>query len=166
MRKAPSVVYPVGPCLLYAASLLLVGVLSLALLLAWCWPLLAHSPVAHSTDASRTAWLAGMLGGVLWLCWAALALLHWRQAPTGALQWDALGAPPGLLGVPGVWRWQGSGISEAASLLQVQLVLDGQVCMLLRLHSEPPLPRWIWVERSRAPERWLDMRRALASTRA
>jgi hypothetical protein len=166
MRSAPSVVYPVGRCFFFAVSLVLVGCLALALLVVWWWPLLGLSTQPYRAEMATAAWVGGLLGGVLWLVWMVAALRSWRQTPRGELQWDAQGPSPGLRAVPGVWRWRSAGLTEATALLQVQLVLDGQVCMLLRLRSAWSVPHWIWVEQSSAPGRWLDMRRALSATRA
>jgi hypothetical protein len=43
----------------------------------------------------------------------------------------------------------------------VELVVDLQTRVLLRLHNADALTRWVWAERARNPERWHDLRRAL-----
>lgn len=86
----------------------------------------------------------------LWLLGSAAALHFWFRSPIGLLAWSgqswALDTRLGL---------------HAVSTLDVRL--DLQSFLWLRLHRPGMRPQWVWLERSAAPERWLDLRRAVYS---
>ncbi|MEY4978479.1 MAG: hypothetical protein RLZZ352_749 [Pseudomonadota bacterium] len=146
MRKAPSVIYPVGPCAFYAGSLLVLGLLSLAVLV-WWW-------------GQGDTGVQSLLPGLGWLAWAVLAWRSWVHAPVGHLQWDAQHTDQ-----PGEWRWhrqQGqSDFGAGMPMPWVQVVFDGQSLLLLRLRNPDGAWLWLWLERHRDPARWMDLRRAL-----
>jgi toxin CptA len=165
MRNAPSVQYPVGRCRFYAVLLVGLGLLALAVLLAWWWPLL-RTGVEGPLAVGRTERVAGVLGVLFWLGWAVGAALSWRRSPIGVLQWDALASPDEQAEKPGLWRWRSAAYQGGTSLLQVSVALDLQSRLLLRLRNNDAAQSWIWVEASSVPGRWSDLRRALVATRA
>lgn len=158
MRKAPSVIYPVGPCAFYAYCLLVLGLLSLAVLV-WWW-------------CQGGTGMHDLLPGLGWLVWAVLAWRSWVHAPVGYLQWDALAVRPAVLpqseqhaDQSGLWRWHrqqaSPDFSAGVPMPWVQVVLDGQSLLLLRLRNPDGVWLWLWLERRRDPARWVDLRRAL-----
>lgn len=155
MHKAPSVVFPVGPCAFQAALLLLLGLLGAVVLAAWWW----------LSASSAMRWPA-VCGGVGVLLWLGLAWWTWRHAPVGCLRWSSQ-ARRSLDEAPGRWYWSGSLVSESEGvpLQSVEAVWDWQEVMLLRLHPANAATRWIWVERIRDPLHWNDLRRALMPAR-
>jgi hypothetical protein len=166
MRKAPSVVYPVGPCFFYAAWLVALGVLGLVVWLWWSW-----SVVSGASSPRRVVAVA--LGAVLWLAWAVFAWRSWVHAPVGYLQWAASAASSHGLPRTGLWRWHrqvpgqdhhNPHLSHGAPLQQVQCVLDLQSRLLLRVRNPDGVHRWLWLERRSDPTRWMDLRRALVQT--
>lgn len=161
MHNAPSVLYPVGRCRFYAGALLGLGCLSLAVLAHWWWTLLALSSQAPMGQAARLS--IGLVGALAWMAWAVFAWSSWRRTPVGLLQWDALGAAPTGTGV---WRWRRAVHEDGSPLQRVELVLDLQERALLRLRNPDAAHRWVWVEASRDPARWGDLRRALRAAQA
>lgn len=154
MHNAPSVKFPVGRCGLYGVLLALLGVLGAVALGLWC-----------ALDATpRTFWL-GLVGGVLGAIWGIGALRAWRRSPVGQLKWNALERPD-LEAPAGAWRWHSDSCPGGMPLQRVELMMDWQGAVLLRLHCADAPARWIWAERGRNPALWNDLRRALASTSA
>ena len=146
MRNAPSVMYPVRRCA-FAGQLLLVLAAAVAAAL-WGW---------HGSGVDIRLWLAMLAGAMLWLLWA---LRTWWCAPTGQLHWDALAA--GLSNTEaGAWFWLDSAGLASQPVLGVEQVLDLQRVVLLRLRSAGLASRWLWVQQTSDPVRWLDLRRAL-----
>lgn len=152
MHNAPSVTYPVGRCALYGWLLGVLGALGALMLAAW-W-LYAPQPT-----------LTGGMASVIWLLWMAFALGSWRRASQGRIGWRA--TERRVAGTTaGGWHWLSATCPEGAPIERVELVLDMQFCALLRLHNANSLTRWVWVERTRDPLRWSDLRRALWASRA
>lgn len=92
--------------------------------------------------------VAGLL---LWALVAAWLLRGWRRWPQGRLEWD--GAQ--------WWLW-----AQHASRGQLvagapQLHWDGQGFVLLSVALAMGGRRWLWLQRSSAPARWGDLRRAV-----
>jgi hypothetical protein len=135
-----------------------------------------HGPPAVSHHVGRSRWHFGtlaVLGSVAlgvtvlllqsphvsWTPWVvlfalgascAMSLRGWVRSDTGTLQWDGQH-----------WLWSGFG---EISLQQVQLILDFQKFLLLRLRSEDGCVAWLWVEgRTTTPHHWLAVRRALVA---
>lgn len=146
MRNAPSVMYPVGRCALAGRLLLVLG--SAVAAAFWGW---------HGSGVDTRLWLAMLAGAMLWWVWA---LRTWWRAPTGQLHWDALAA--GLPGTEaGAWFWLDSAGLAPQPVLGMEQALDLQRVVLLRLRSAGTAPRWLWVQQTSDPVRWLDLRRAL-----
>lgn len=81
------------------------------------------------------------------------------------MQWDALadsatGQPPA-----GAWVWSSEAYQDGVTLLRVDTVLDLQSLVLLRLHYPDAASSWAWVERTRVPARWDELRRALVANK-
>lgn len=149
MRNAPSVRYPVGRSALHA---LLVGVLAFLGLLSLLLPIGVYPVVP--------AWLQGG-GMVLWGGWLAWAVLSWRRACSGHLQWDARATPAPDLPA-GVWRWWPDD-GPTVELQSLDWMWDVQNHVLLRLRAPGQRPLWLWLARQRDPLRWDDLRRALTA---
>jgi hypothetical protein len=154
MRNAPSVMFPVGRCVLFGVLLALLAGLGASALGAWWW-----------LDARASASWLGLAGTVWWLIWVVFAVWTWRHSPVGQLRWSALGKRDPAAS-PGVWHWHSVSCPEGAQLQRVELMVDLQGFALLRLHNADALARWIWVEHARHPAHWNDLRRALVSGQA
>lgn len=152
MHNAPSVIFPVGRCALYAGLLGALAALGGLVLAAW-W---IYAPVP--------TW-AGSMASAVWLMWVAFALGSWRRMPQGRIAWRAT-ERRAVAAMPGQWHWLSAACPEGAPIERVELVLDLQVCLLLRLHNADSLTRWVWVERNRDPAHWTELRRALWAARA
>jgi len=158
MRNAPTVLYPVGRCAFYARLLVGLGALGLTALLAAGW--------YSGESAGPPAWRgpAALAGAGLWLLWVVCAWWSWQHAPRGQLQWDALAASADAGTQVGAWRWRSEAYQEGAVLQRVELMLDLQSRVLLRLHNPDAATSWVWLERRQDPARWDDLRRALLAT--
>ena len=136
-----------------------------------------HSAPAVSFPAGRSRDAGRLLLG-LWALGAACAGL-------AIFQIDATGGRAALLvlsvlcasgacwrlgqrAAPGVLRFDGqhwslSGPRYALLSARVQVGLDLQFLMLVRLTSAEGVCLWHWLERRADPARWLDLRRAVYS---
>jgi hypothetical protein len=86
-----------------------------------------------------------------WLLAAAVILLQWRGMRAGQLRWDGQ-----------AWWWlpdDAARVDEHA--VSIVLHLDLQSGVLVRMVGAPGRVHWRWLERSSAPARWGDLRRAL-----
>lgn len=152
MHSAPSVTFPVGRCIWYGMTFVLLAAMGLCALGAW-----------FGFDGRRGGipW-PGLAGAVLWLAWVIFAAWTWYRAPAGHLRWSASdGSGPDAF--KGTWHWHSVSCPEGAALRGVEQMLDLQVVALLRLHNADALYRWVWVERARDPVRWSALRRAIVS---
>lgn len=173
---APSVSFPVrrsrflGWCLL-SWLLFAAGLLTLAALHAW----------DRSTPEAGLLW-AGLLGVTsavsARLCW------RWWHTPTGWLTWEPVAAVPVHARGPtdelaSGWWWTPSDGAATVGIGLPAITLDGQVCLGLWVPCQSPgartvfpffapsqhRSRWLWVDRSMHPDRWLALRRALWAMR-
>jgi toxin CptA len=136
MHSAPAVSFPVGPS--RAARLLL----------SMLWLAGALGAVCFVGDLDVRAFL--LLGSVL-----LAGGLAWRfggHRQVGLLRFD---------GQYWSWSWSGQGALQVAA--RVQVGLDLQVLMLLRLVEAGRSQRWLWLERRTDPSRWTALRRAVYS---
>ena len=128
--------------------------------------------VSFPVGSSRAArlllsmfWLAGALGAVLSVGGLDVRafLLLGCVLLAGGLAWRFGGhRQVGLLRFDGqYWSWSGQGAAQAAA--RVQVGLDFQVLMLLRLVEAGRSQRWLWLERRTDPSRWTALRRAVYS---
>jgi hypothetical protein len=146
MHKAPSVTYPVGPCVWYAHVLwMALTVVALAGLAVAAW---GQEPSAMS--------LAMALG--LWLSAMGAVALHLARLPKGQLTWRCEIAE----GADGEWVWQPE-VGRAA-LVSVFIVWPGNRILGLRIQDGLSHTHWVWAQAQHAPHDWLALRRALISS--
>jgi len=134
MHNAPAVSYPVGRSYFHAALVACVVVASAAILLVW--------------TVQSDAWLARhTVAWLVWLLCLFFAALGWWRSPQGVLRFTG-----------DSWQWV-----DPAQTQQVTLVvqLDWQQTLLVRTSDAQSRVRWLWLARSRQPQRWLDLRRAV-----
>lgn len=130
-RQAPSVSYPVGPCVFWGGLMLAVW-LAGAAGLAW-----------GVGQGGLPAWTGLLPVAAAWPLW-----WNWRRSPCGTLRWD---------GAQG-WSWQSAALEH--ELPAPQVVWRGQALLLLRLAGAPAPLGWLWLERTRDPVRWSSVCRA------
>jgi toxin CptA len=115
-------------------------------------------------------WLAGLLVVSLWIY--VVQQLDWRTVSalsavlvTGAAAYiGILDGQNGQLAWDGeVWRWENKSHHSGTTEYELSVVGDFQYRLLLRLQNQARYKVWVWVERHVAPERWLDLRRAVYS---
>lgn len=115
-------------------------------------------------------WLTGLLTVCLWLqvnwppgwrqllaivtvvCTGLAGYFGWRNSAQGQLAWDGR-----------LWRWESPGYQSGVAEQMLSVVADFQHVLLLRMENQAHATLWLWVERTAAPERWLDLRRAVYS---
>lgn len=141
MHSAPSVFYPVERSR-GAASVLAA---------AWLCAVAAHVLWWLAQAANAGAQAAGLLALLLS---AALAVHSWRSLQPGHLAWDGDG-----------WHWAEAGRGPSPGW-RLDVGLDLQRALLLRLRDAGGVTRWLWLERSADPARWDDLRRAVCAHRA
>jgi hypothetical protein len=134
MYSAPAVSYPVHRS---RVQLYAIAGLWLAGLCVWLFWL-------RGVDVA--GWRQGLTLVVL-IVTGAVAILSWRQTPTGHLRWDLA-----------TWVW-----TDAGSVVSGKLVvhLDFQTFLLLKYVGDGVPSRWLWLERQTDPAQWLPLRRAL-----
>ena len=95
------------------------------------------------------------LSAVLWLVCSLLALWFWRTAPCGTLLWNGTH-----------WTLESpQGVALCAPCNSLQVPLDLQQRLWLRLQPDTGRALWLWLERRSQPARWDDVRRAVYSRR-
>ncbi|WP_342129469.1 hypothetical protein [Hydrogenophaga sp. OTU3427] len=144
---APSVSYPAGRGRLESWGL---GVLCG---LAWLLLAVAAGQGAQPWRHPQAAWSLGLGAG---LCVSAAGMVWWRlrAVPTGWLCWRQ-----------GGWSWHARLDAAPRDVARVDLVCDVQQALLVRVRAAGDVPRWLWLERSRDPLRWDDLRRAVWAAR-
>jgi len=135
MHSAPSVRYPVGRSRQLGAALVAI------------WLVAAISALAWVYLGERVGWRQWLELACL-LASGILASAYWRAMPTGTLHWDGQS-----------WAWETAGSGRTVMQLEVQL--DLQRFMLLRLVADHGGTRWCAVERAANSGRWHDLRRAV-----
>ena len=129
-------------------------------------------PVTYPLGRSRVgilltavAWLAGLLSVLLWC--AQPDISPWRQSVSSGIGIactlvairGCMTMPMGHIAWTGQhWLWSSTGAQLYDS---VEVCLDFQSWLLVRLRTGHDSVRWIWLERSLRPERWPELRRAL-----
>ena len=121
-----------------------VSVVSLAL-----WALIAVVMAAWMVLTEFSWWRHGGATAVALAC-GGLAIRSLRRSPLGRLGWDGQ-----------AWTWSSPGGGREHG--EVQPRLDFQSLMLLEFSSSAGAARWLWLEQSREPWRWGDLRRAVYS---
>ena len=135
MHGAPSVSYPVGRSRFAGALVLVLSLLGIAATAAW-W-LQAPAPTEKRVAAIACAVL--VIGA---------ALLAWWRSSVGQLAWTGE-----------TWTWTSARSSCDG---EVHAALDLQSVLLLKF-EHARRGEWLWLERSSAPARWDDVRRAVYS---
>ncbi len=135
MHNAPSVTYPVGRSRFALGLVLAAWIAGLLACLLWWWQV-------------QPAQWRGALAGALVAASGMWGLRVWSHSELGALSWDGQD-----------WSWSGTAVTEEGS---PQTSLDMQRWMLVRW-SGRGASRWLWLDRSAAPARWDDLRRAVYS---
>jgi len=134
MRSAPAVSYPVGRSFFHVSVAAGVSALGAVVLTAW--------GVQTGDVRGHVLICAGV-----WLVCATVGYWGWVNTPCGTLSWDGQ-----------VWTW---GKAGDVCHVSIELVLDTQSSLLLRLVGEAQRPFWVWPERRAQPLRWLALRRAI-----
>lgn len=138
MQQAPPVTYPLGRARVAVFSILIVWVAGLVAVNLWF------------TQSDISPWRQSLSQGLLVVCGLA-AVRCCMNLPTGQLAWTGQ-----------QWFWTSTqGRSEGALLV----CLDLQNVLLVRFRPLPGRALWLWVERGRRPERWLELRRAVHARR-
>jgi toxin CptA len=138
-HNAPPVVYPLGRSR-FQSSLLL-GLWLAGLLLVSSWVYVVQKMDWRTVLSIFSVFAAGVA-----------TYIGTKSASAGRLCWDG-----------DVWRWETLSYQAGTAEYNVSVVIDFQHKLLLRLQEQSQAKVWIWVERQTAPERWLDLRRALYS---
>lgn len=136
MHSAPSVSYPVGRSRFQ--TVLLVGLSMAGFLAGLFW----------RQQAQPASWQQA-LSAALWVAASAAAWQSWHDSPSGSLSWDGR-----------QWRWS-DGSKAVSGAIEVRL--DWQRCLLLRLHGASGGAIWLWLERGRDRCLWEALRRAAFS---
>jgi hypothetical protein len=140
MHKAPSVSYPVGPCLWYERSVWL------------AWSLVCFAGLWVAAIRSVVGGAAVSFFIALALAMYVAVMIHVARQPQGRLSWcnEPL--------QPGEWLWQPKG--ARARLVTVNVVWRTNTCLGVRLRHEQGVI-WVWVRASESPEDWVAFQRAL-----
>ncbi len=141
MHSAPAVRYPV-PRSARAGRVLaaLCGLPAVACLLWWQAGVSAPALAAF---------------GAAWVLAATICVFQWHHLRAGRLRWDGQ-----------AWFWLPDAAAEQDEhAVTIQLRLDLQSVVLVHMKGAPGMVDWRWLERSAAPQRWNDLRRALVQRR-
>jgi hypothetical protein len=133
-RNAPAVTYPLGASSLCAFALALPWALAAAVCAIWS---LQPGAPRLAAGMALACVLVAPLGG-----WLAC-----RHARAAQLCWDGR-----------QWALQQDQAQQHGTL---ELVLDGQVLLLLIWRGPQTGVRWLWLQRGSEPRRWADLRRAV-----
>lgn len=88
------------------------------------------------------------------VCAGVTAFVSWRTCCSGQLTWDGE-----------CWHWDTLGDLSSTDEFTLAVVVDAQSALLLLLEKPGNTRYWFWIERVSQPERWMDMRRAVYSSR-
>lgn len=100
--------------------------------------------------------LAAIIG---WVAAAWGALVYWWRSPCGLLVWNGQ-----VWAVHVVDARCAAPSEDGLALQQVPaVILDLQHTLWIMVYRDGHGPLWLWLERSRSPERWGDLRRAVYS---
>jgi toxin CptA len=85
-------------------------------------------------------------------CAGLAGYYSWKNSALGQIAWDGQ-----------LWRWESPGYQRGVAEQTLSVLADFQHVLLLRLENKAHASLWLWVERKTAPERWMDLRRAVYS---
>jgi hypothetical protein len=137
LHNTPPVAYPLRRSSFLGGLLFGLWLAGVGLTLAWGW----------LGGASR---VQSAVAGAAVLASGALAAVSWKNSPHGQLIWDGQ-----------LWRWKSASYQTGAADYELFVIADIQRCLMLRLENPAGASLWLWAERHAAPERWLDLRRAV-----
>ena len=113
--------------------------LACAMVCSWIWfNHLSDLALLLSAAAITLSGLAGFVG--------------LKSSPVGQLVWDGQH-----------WRWESPAYQAGMAEYELLVAADFQHVVLLHAKNHANASLWLWVERGAAPERWLDLRRAIYS---
>ena len=138
-HNAPPVVYPLGRSRFQGWVLAVLWFAGLLLLLD---SLRVQAPIGWRTFATL---VSVVVAGVA-------ARTGWKNSPIGLLAWDGQ-----------LWRWEGPGYQSGVVEQKLLVIFDFQNLLMIQLENPAKARLWLWAERNTAPERWLDLRRAVYS---
>lgn len=141
-RNPPSVRYPAQRSLALGSVLLAFALLGAAVMTVWAF------------QGTGLHWPSISFAGLGWAA-AVLAVLHfWWYQFTGHIRWNGQ-----------AWSLDVSAQDSTAYLLDrpPEVFIDLQTHLFLRTVPVGRRPVWLWLERSSAPERWMELRRAVYS---
>lgn len=141
IHNAPPVVYPLGRSRFQGCLLLGLWLAGLVLVLLWFC-------VTRQLDWRMAVALVAVLGA------GVATHSSWKNAATGQLAWDGE-----------VWCWESPSYQTGIAEQQLSVIVDCQHLLLLRLENQAHASLWLWAEQKALPERWLDLRRAVFSSR-
>ena len=121
--------------LIYLGAWSLIGVV----VFSWIW-FSYNSELALLLGATAVA-LCGLAG------FRAL-----KSSPVGQLVWDGQH-----------WHWESPAYQAGMAEYEVLVAADFQKIVLLHIKNHANASLWLWAECAAAPERWLDLRRAIYS---
>ena len=134
MHKAPTVDYPLGRSRFQAFTLALVFFCVVSVDGTWFY---------LAADFGWRQWL----GLAVTLVALLAALRAWHVSSSGILRWDGQS-----------WSWETAG---SRSMGTVRATLDLQRFLLLCFCADAGTRQWLWLEQSRAANRWSALRRAV-----
>jgi hypothetical protein len=117
---------------------------------------------------------AGLAAGGVWLAGAAATLLWILQADAAGWRQALAVAALALAGVWALWAWLATPVGElrwdgtswtgpaGSSADMLEVALDLQRVLLVRM-APGGRAQWLWLERSRCPHAWMELRRAVYS---
>lgn len=135
MHRAPAVSYPAGKSRWHLRAIVLL----------WSLGCLACFLILQSQV--RIEWMV-----LTFACVSVagmLSLVAWRNTVLGILRWDGE-------------RWQWSGFVDAGQC-EVDVVVDLQKVMLIRVRNASAQRTWLWLSFEAATIQWMPLRRALVS---
>ena len=142
-RCAPFVRYPMARSTVLGGCLAVLAAMGALLLGAWAL-----------SDAVKTPLHLGLAIAV-WALGAVCAWHFWARSPVGELVWSGQ-----------CWTVENlRGLQQPVSqpVSAVEVCLDLQAVVWVRMHRPGLRPLWAWLERRSAAERWPDLRRAVYS---
>jgi hypothetical protein len=90
-----------------------------------------------------------VLAVACWICVGGVSLKSWQNFQPSRLQWDGQ-------------QWLVSGL-DSARALHLDLLLDFQSLMLVRVRGKSVRTVWLWLEPTLADSSWLALRRAVVA---
>ena len=138
-HNAPSVTYPLGRSRLQAVVWFFI----------WAVGLLAVGGWTYTSQQFDWRHVSGLFAV---LCSGVAGYQNSQRLAIGQLSWDGQ-----------VWRWASQSYLAGAVEFELSVAVDFQHIMLLRIGNPASAKLWLWAEKGKLPERWMDLRRAVYS---